>query len=66
MWDLWWTKSQWKRFFFEYFVFPIGMSPQMLHVHSFIHISSTLYTSNKEGTAFHMTDVKKTYNKDCS
>jgi hypothetical protein len=22
MWDLWWTKWHWDRFFYEYFVFP--------------------------------------------
>jgi len=47
MWDLWWTKSQWNRFFSEYFGFPIGMSPQMLHVHSFTH-SSMLYISTTD------------------
>jgi hypothetical protein len=26
MWDLWWTKWHWDRFFSEYFGFPLSMS----------------------------------------
>jgi hypothetical protein len=26
MWDLWWTKWDWDRFFFEYFGFPLSVS----------------------------------------
>jgi hypothetical protein len=27
MWDLWWTKWHWDRFFFEYFGFPCKYHP---------------------------------------
>jgi hypothetical protein len=26
MWDLWWTKWHWDRFFFQYFGFPLSVS----------------------------------------
>jgi hypothetical protein len=26
MWDLWWTKWHWDRFFFEFFGFPLSVS----------------------------------------
>jgi hypothetical protein len=26
MWDLWWTKRHWDRFFSEYFGFPLSIS----------------------------------------
>jgi hypothetical protein len=57
MWDLWWTQSQWKRFFFECFVFPIGMSPQMLHVHSFTYQHYTSQT--KKALFFKLLTLRK-------
>jgi hypothetical protein len=44
MWDLWWTKWRWGRFFFpEYFGFPCQSSfHQLLHNHS--HLSSGVCT----------------------
>jgi hypothetical protein len=32
MWDLWWTKWHWDRFFPEYFsFFPVNFNPPVLH-----------------------------------
>jgi hypothetical protein len=31
MWDLWWTKWHWDKFFSEYFGFSITIIPPMFH-----------------------------------
>jgi hypothetical protein len=34
MWDLWWTKWHWGRFFSEFFgFFPTNIIPPLLHIH---------------------------------
>ena len=40
MWDLWWTKWHWDRFFPEYFGFPLSVSFHRCSITSFSSSSS--------------------------